>query len=122
MGEEPTHDVPATEMGGDDGLIQPRKPELLRGDPLASGGHVLDGQAGNREQISDADGVVRRAGMRPLSVAEQLTGVEDGAWVTKAGEEGMGADALVDPYTGRAASGEINKAGGVPGELSDLKP
>lgn len=122
LGEEPTHEVGTTEMGGVDGLIQPARAELLAGAVEASGGHVLDGRMVPSEGIGDAAGVLRRQGMRPLSPSEAVTGVEDLGWAVQAAEQGMGADAVVDPVTGRAVSPEINKAGGTVGELSDLKP
>lgn len=121
LNEDPRDTMPDSEIGGADGLIQPLRPEVLSGDPLASGGHVLDGKAGSREAISDAAGVMRRAGMRPLSSSEGWTGAEDPAWKAVGAKEG-GADAVVDPRTGRAIGSDVNGAGGVPGEFDGLLP
>ena len=121
LGEEPTHEVPATEMGGEDGPIQPAKVDLLRGDPLASGGHVLDGRAVGGGVNSEGGNILHRAGNRPLSSAEAVSGVEGGEWAAVAGAQGMGADAVVDPLTGRALSPELN-VDGKSARLSDLKP
>lgn len=105
-------EVPASEMGGEDGLIQPEKPEVLLGDPDASGGHQLSGDLAERTVVSERTQILNRRGMVPLALSEQVTGVSD------TGED------VVDPITGRALDGDaIGKAvSGEPGELSDLKP
>lgn len=121
LGEEPGHHTGSTEFGGESGLIQPRKAELLRGDPEVSGGHVLDERL-VKEGISDARGVLHRAGSRVLSVQEQLTGVEDPAWLAAAAAEGVSTNAAIDPVTGRAVDVDVNGKGGEPGEFGDYLP
>lgn len=109
MGEEPGHDVPRTEFGGDDGLIQGEQPARLKGDPNASGGHVLD-DGPDRQVVSERAGIVARVAMEPLVGSEQSTGV------SLTGEE------LRDPVTGRVLlGGGMPMSGGAPGELDGLR-
>jgi hypothetical protein len=103
----PAHEVPDTELGGADGIVQPEKAERLSGDPEASGGHTLEGV--NREKVSDVARIMARRGLTPLSAREGWTGVADTEIVT-------------DPVSGREVPESMNKAGGTKGELSDLKP
>jgi hypothetical protein len=105
----PAHEVDPTEFSGADGLIQPTKPESLSGDPEASGGHTLEG--GSREEVGEVAGIMARRAMRPVNVVRGVVYDDDAA----------GPDPL-DPVTGRVAPSTINKAGGSPGELSDLAP
>lgn len=104
----PAHEVEPTEFTGADGLIQPVKPEILSGDPAASGGHTLEGD--HREEISEINGIMGRRAMQPLDVVRGV--VLDGD---------DGADPT-DPVTGRVAPPTMNKAGGAKGELTDLAP
>jgi hypothetical protein len=108
----PVHEVKPTEFGGADGLIQPEKAERLRGDPDASGGHVLSGDAPERQIVSERAQVLMRQATVPLTGAEQTTGV------SATGED------IVDPVTGRALDGGAIGKASAPGsgELSDLKP
>lgn len=109
MGEEAGHDVPSTEFGGADGLIQPEDGTVLRGDPGASGGHRITEDAGKREYVSEKLQIAARVGMSPLSMREQITGIADD-------------EEIVDPHTGRAVGqGAYKKASGERGELSDLQ-
>lgn len=105
-------EVPDTEMGGADGLIQPEKPEALKGDPDASGGHQLSGDREDRLIVSERAQILARIAGVPLNGREAVTGVSDTA------------EDVVDPVTGRSLDGTaIGKASdGTPGELSDLKP
>lgn len=106
------HDVPATEFGGADGLIQPEQSLALKGDPDASGGHSLSEDIPTREAVSDRTAILRRAAQVPLNSREAWTGVSD------SGED------VVDPLTGRElpGDGQARNATGERGELSDLKP
>lgn len=104
----PAREVPSTEFGGADGLIQPANDTRLNGDPEASGGHTLE--SGRREESSEVAGIIARDAMRPLSPTEGWTGVAS-------------TEDVVDPVTGRVAPSTVNKAGGTGvGELSDLQP
>jgi hypothetical protein len=86
IGESAGHEVPDTEFGGADGLIQPaREDGLFRGDPAARGGHDDDALT-----ASELRGMVVRRGMVPLD------GVEGRDGVSATGED------VVDPHTGRA--------------------
>lgn len=110
MGEEPGHDVPLSEYGGDDGLIQPEQPGILKGDPAASGGHVLTDDAGDVQRVHEKSSIAGRAAMQNGSLREQVTGVAD-------------SEEIVDPLTGRQVGlGAIKKGGNGSGELSSLKP
>lgn len=110
MGEEPGHDVPATEYGGDDGLIQPEQPAILRGDPSASGGHILSDDAGDVQRVYEKNSIAVRTAMQNGSLREQLTGEADN-------------EEIVDPVTGRQVGvGALKKGNGERGELSSLKP
>jgi hypothetical protein len=110
MGEEAGHDVPHSEYGGDDGLIQPEQTGVLRGDPAASGGHMLTDDAGERGIVGEKAGIAARVAMAPLSSREQMTGEADD-------------EELVDPVTGRQIGVGALKAGGQgSGELSSLQP
>lgn len=105
-------EVPDSELGGADGLIQPERPEVLKGDPDASGGHVLDGALGDRQVVSERAAVIARAAVVPLSPGEQVSGVSDTA------------EDVVDPHTGRVLTADAIGRASDPasGELSDLKP
>lgn len=104
-------EVPRTEMGGADGLIQPEVDSELLATPEATGGHVLDGRAVGGGVNGEVSAMMSRAAMRPLSPMEAWTGEPDN------GEE------IYDPVTGRQVSPDLNKeSSGERGELSDLKP
>jgi hypothetical protein len=107
LGESAGHEVPSTEMGGADGLIQPAKAEQLSGDVSASGGH-------NDEALLNGEvaGMMMRKATEPLDAREQVTG-----------ESSVG-ERIEDPVTGRVVPPSRVKAGatGQPGELSDLQP
>ena len=103
----PPHEVPDTEFGGADGLIQPEKEDRLVGSPDSSGGHTLESD--RREVIGEIAGILARNGMQPLSPSVGWTGVAD-------------TEDVIDPVTGRVVPVDYNKLGGQPGELSDLKP
>lgn len=110
MGEEPGHDVPHSEYGGDDGLIQPEQPGVLRGDPAASGGHMLTDDAGERGIVGEKAAIAARVAGKPLSPREQVTGEADD-------------EDLIDPVTGRSIGpGALKAGGGGAGELSSLQP
>jgi hypothetical protein len=102
MGEEAPHTVPATEMGGKDGLIQPKF-------PAGEGGLSGEGIEGHELDESESAQVrARRAGV-PLLPSESGLDFEE---------------PVVDPITGRTVpedmvSGDVTGDGGV---LSDLKP
>jgi hypothetical protein len=117
MGEGELREVPSTEMGGADGLIQPTDDRELRGDPEASGGHDLESD--KRQALSEVSGILRRRAAVPLTGREQLGEVEPGMF---GDEEGTGEP--VDPVTGRKAPASRNVASGGVGskELGDLKP
>lgn len=84
MGEENRPRRPATEFGGEDGLIQPEKPEALKGDPAASGGHGPDSLT-----PSELNGMMARQAGVPLVGLEQTTGVS------------ASGEVVIDPVTGR---------------------
>lgn len=115
----PAHEVPSTEFGGADGLIQPTNDVTLSGDPEASGGHTLEG--GTREEQGEVAGIMARRALAPVDVVNGVVlGDVDGT---------LSQADPVDPVTGRVAPPTINKAsaGGVgrtgnAGELSDLAP
>lgn len=65
--------------------------------------------------------MLARAGGRALSDGEAVSGVEGGEWAAVAAAQGLGADAVVDPLTGRAVPPEVN-VDGAKAKLSDLKP
>lgn len=115
LGEEPGHDVPATEYGGDDGLIQPEQPGVLRGDPAASGGHVLSEDAGERGIVGEKNAVGVRAAMANGSLREQVTGEADD-------------EEIRDPATGRVVppgaykNVDGSRRGSASGDLSSLQP
>jgi hypothetical protein len=105
-------EVPDTEFGGADGLIQPDNDTILKGDPDASGGHKLSSDSPDRQIVSERADILGRVAGVPLVGREQTTGI------STTGED------IVDPVTGRALDGgSIGKASAVgSGELSDLKP
>lgn len=107
----PDHTVAPTEMGGADGLIQPAIDVVLQGDPEASGGHTLEGDT--YQEVQEVAGIMARRAMQPVDVVRGI--------VLDAAIAADGADAR-DPVTGRVAPSTINKAGGSPGELTDLAP
>lgn len=114
----PPHEVPSTEMGGADGLIQPESDVSLKGDPEASGGHTLESD--KRLALSEVHGILARRGMTPL-VGREQSGVEEPGMFGDV--EGTGA--VIDPVTGRAVPESRNQeSGGIgaTGELSDLQP
>lgn len=87
MGEEPGHEVPATEMSGADGLIQPNAAEVgLRDAEGMEIGHVVD--------ASEARGIATRASHVALSLREQRTGEPDD-------------ERVIDPHTGRELEAEV---------------
>jgi hypothetical protein len=89
MGEEPGHEVAATEMSGADGLIQPSPAEV--GLKAADGmdiGHELD--------QSEVRGVMTRASHVELTLREQRTGIPDD-------------EAVIDPHTGREVTPDLVK-------------
>ena len=105
------HEVPATEFGGADGLIQPESDVVLKGDPEASGGHTLESD--KRQALYENAAILTRRAMVALPADVAGTGVET-RWRD---------DEVVDPVTGRTADVGRNVAGGAgKGELSDLKP
>ena len=86
LGESAGHDVPDTEFGGADGLIQPaREDGRFAGDPASKGGHDDDALT-----ASELRGILARVAGVPLS------GVEGRDGVSLTGED------VVDPLTGRA--------------------
>ncbi len=111
FGGTPGQDVPSTEYGGADGLIQPENAQELRGDPEASGGHTLDSD--KRQALSENARIMARRASTPLVGIEQL-GEDGGAvWPVE----------VIDPVTGRVVPEDKNQeSSGEPGELSDLKP
>lgn len=115
----PAHEVPATEFGGADGLIQPTNDVTLSGDPEASGGHTLEG--GTREEQAEVAGIMARRAMQPVDVVNGIVLNDPDGLLSQADP--------VDPVTGRVAPPTINRAsaGGVgrtgnAGELSDQAP
>lgn len=97
LDEEPGHDVPRTEMGGADGLIQPEMSETMEGAADAQGGHVLGNEAVGGRVNREVARMMARKAMRPLSSREAWTGEPDD------GEE------IVDPRTGRVVPPERNE-------------
>lgn len=98
LGEGPVQEVPDTEMGGADGLIQPAEPpggartsadgmELGHTDDALTGGEIIGGN--------------RRAAWLNGSYTEQVTGVAD-------------EETIVDPVTGRVMPERRNVSGGGP--------
>lgn len=86
FGEGEIHEVPSTEFGGADGLIQPERGETLKGDPLASGGHNDDALT-----PSELRGIMARTAGVPLAGVEQRDGIS------------LTGDVVIDPVTGREA-------------------
>ncbi len=107
MGESAAHEVPETEFGGGDGLIQPRKTDLLPAAPEAEGGHSI--MSDDKQALSERVGVAARVAMAPLSLREQITGEPDTP------------DEMFDPHTGVALPPDW-KVNGVGAALSDMKP
>lgn len=105
LGGGSVHEVGATEMGGADGLIQPRKDGLMEGAPEAEGGHSIMGVGAEGERSS----VAARVAGKHLSLREQITGEADTP------------DVMFDPVTGVALPPDW-KVNGVGAALSDLKP
>lgn len=100
------HDVPATEMGGADGLIQPAKvgEGEFAGAPEAQGGH-------SDEALYEFEksGIAGRAAGVPLVVAEQRSG------------ESLTGEVVQDPVTGRTLKPD-QLEDGLAANLSDLQP
>lgn len=109
LGESEPHETPSGEFGGDDGLIQPEKDQVLKGDVEASGGHRLDGD--KRQAVSERAAVAGRVASAPLSSREAVTGEADTP------------DVLIDPKTGRVLPVDWSQdVTGDGGDLSALKP
>lgn len=111
LGEGPAHETPPGEFGGNDGLIQPEKPEVLTGDEAASGGHRwYDGI--ERETVAERSSVVARYAGQPLSASAAISGEDEDA------------GKVTDPITGVSHdAADLSTAGGAgAGELSSLKP
>jgi hypothetical protein len=96
MGEEPGHDVPLSEYGGDDGLIQPEQGAVLLGAPVASGGHMLKGD--DRQMISEKNNIMMRAASEPLPPSEGKSGIPDNPGI------------IDDPETGRRLPSDASVA------------
>lgn len=117
LGEEPGHDVPDSEYGGADGLIQPALPDPrgASGGPMLPG-HDDDALMATREGAGEMLGMMARRANVPLGSMEAVTGIAG------AGNAGPGGEVL-DPETGRVVPVDANKTGGKgAGELSDQKP
>lgn len=113
----PPREVPATEVGGADGLIQPANDVPLSGDPEASGGHDLESD--KADTLGEINAMMARRAMTPLVGREQLGVAEPGMF---GDVEGTGE--VIDPATGRAVPASRNQESGGVGsrELGDLKP
>lgn len=107
LGATEAHEVPATEFGGEDGLIQPAKDDTLPGAPEAEGGHSI--MSDDKQALSERIGVAARVASKPLSVREQITGEPDTP------------DEMFDPHTGVQLPPDW-KVNGVGAALSDMKP
>lgn len=107
LGAGESHEVPPTEFGGGDGLIQPRKTDLMPGAPEAEGGHSI--MSDDKQALSERIGVAARVAMQPLSPREQVTGEADTP------------DEMFDPHTGVQLPPDW-KVNGVGAALSDMKP
>lgn len=105
LGEEPVHEVPRTEFGGADGLIQPEDDTILPGGVEASGGHRLDGDS--REVIGERSAIMARAAREPVSGEAGRTGVDPDQTV-------------VDPVSGRFLADSLSEDG-LSARLSDLR-
>jgi hypothetical protein len=92
LGEGPAREVPTSEYGGDDGLIQPP--------PAAVGRKArVDGMdLGHELTAAELGGVLGRAASAPLVGIEQVTG------------ESLTGEIVQDPITGRVVSDDdVNK-------------
>lgn len=107
LGDSAVHEVPETEFGGGDGLIQPTKTDPMPGAPEAEGGHSIMGDDGSA--LSERNSVAARVARAPLSLREQITGEPDTP------------DVMFDPHTGVALPPNW-KVNGLSAKLSDLKP
>lgn len=114
LGEEPAHELPSTEFGGADGLIQPLVPPVRGLNALE--GHGDEAFLGTREGVGELNSMIMRRGSTPLDPTEAWTGVASAASMGPGGE-------VMDPETGRLVPVDGNKPGGAgAGELSDLQP
>lgn len=111
LGDAPVHEVPTTEYGGADGVVQPERADVLASAPEAEGGHRLD--ADTRRAVSERSVIAGRAARAPLVGSEQTTG------------ESLTGEVVTDPVSGRVlpepwadkVDGDGDGAG-----LSDLIP
>lgn len=104
LSDREAHEVPDSEFGGADGIIQPRRDEPVPAAPEVEGGH--SDEALYQHELNS---MAARIAKQPLSARESLTGEPDTP------------DIMFDPASGRQLPVQWSEDG-LGAKPSDLKP